>query len=280
MMGRTGEIACFGQLLLQKGMWQGRQLVPAAWIEQATSKQVANGDKPTSDWAQGYGFQFWRCRNGAFRGDGAFGQYCVVMPEQDAVIAITGGLRDMQQPLNLIWDKLLPAMKGEALPEDETARGRLTTKLGGLTVRLAAGQPTAPRAAQVTGKQYTYPDNDRGIAALSFDFKAQPPVLTVRTAIGEHRLTVGQGAWGPVAATFNNGIDKLLSVPPRPLVAASGAWSADDTFTIKLVCPQTPYQSQLTFHFDGDRLVFGSEHNVCFGPREQSTLTGTMVPAQ
>src|SRR5262249_20836020 len=36
LMVRTEEIARFGQLYLQKGMWKGRQLIPAAWVEQAT----------------------------------------------------------------------------------------------------------------------------------------------------------------------------------------------------------------------------------------------------
>jgi CubicO group peptidase (beta-lactamase class C family) len=67
---RTEDIAKFGQLYLQKGQWEGRQLIPAAWVEQATSKQVSNGSDPTKDWDQGYGFQFWRCRHGAYRGDG------------------------------------------------------------------------------------------------------------------------------------------------------------------------------------------------------------------
>ncbi|WP_203579676.1 serine hydrolase domain-containing protein [Microbacterium hibisci] len=105
---RPEELAAFGQLLLDGGVWRGRRLVPAEWIDQATSKQVANepGDR---DWNQGYGFQFWRCRHGAYRGDGAFGQYVVVLPEHDAVVAITGGLPDMQQPLDAIWEFLLPA---------------------------------------------------------------------------------------------------------------------------------------------------------------------------
>jgi len=68
---------------------------------------VSNGDDPNSDWAQGYGYQFWRCRHGAYRGDGAFGQYCLVMPDQDAALAITGGVKDMQAVLNLIWIDLL-----------------------------------------------------------------------------------------------------------------------------------------------------------------------------
>src|SRR5262249_7139646 len=82
---KTEEIARFGQLYLQQGMWGGRRLLPEGWVEQATARQVSNGDKKDSDWAQGYGFQFWRCRYGCYRGDGAFGQYCLVMPEQEAV---------------------------------------------------------------------------------------------------------------------------------------------------------------------------------------------------
>ncbi|OYV82345.1 MAG: serine hydrolase, partial [Planctomycetia bacterium 21-64-5] len=93
---RTEDIARFGQLLLQKGQWQGKQLVPAAWVEAATARQTSNGSNPASDWDQGYGYQFWRSRHGAYRGDGAFGQYCIVLPEQDAVIAITSGVKDMQ----------------------------------------------------------------------------------------------------------------------------------------------------------------------------------------
>jgi CubicO group peptidase (beta-lactamase class C family) len=77
---RTEDIARFGQLFLQKGQWQGRQLVPAAWVEEATARQTANGSNPASDWDQGYGYQFWRCRHNAYRGDGAFGQYCIVLP--------------------------------------------------------------------------------------------------------------------------------------------------------------------------------------------------------
>ena len=65
---RTEDIARFGQLYLQRGNWQGKQLIPKEWVEMATSKQVSNGSNPKSDWDQGYGFQFWRCRNGAYRG--------------------------------------------------------------------------------------------------------------------------------------------------------------------------------------------------------------------
>lgn len=116
---RPEELAAFGQLLLQRGEWQGGQLVPAEWIDQATGLQVPNGSGD-SDWNQGYGFQFWRCRHGAYRGDGAFGQYVVVLSEADAVVAITGGLPDMQAPLDAVWNKLLPAFDSASAESPST----------------------------------------------------------------------------------------------------------------------------------------------------------------
>jgi CubicO group peptidase (beta-lactamase class C family) len=129
---RTEDIAKFGQLYLQKGNWLGKQLIPASWVDQATSKQVPNGDKPDSDWAQGYGFQFWRCRHDAYRGDGAFGQFCIVLPQQDAVVVLTADTKDMQHELNLVWTHLLPAFKDAPLPpspDDDAALRKLCASL-------------------------------------------------------------------------------------------------------------------------------------------------------
>jgi CubicO group peptidase (beta-lactamase class C family) len=136
---RTEDIAKFGQLYLQKGKWEGRQLIPATWVEQATSKQVSNGSDPAKDWDQGYGFQFWRCRHGAYRGDGANGQFCIVLPELDAVVAITANTRDMQAELNVVWDHLLPAFHPQALPANPAEESRLRQLLAGLAVHSEPG---------------------------------------------------------------------------------------------------------------------------------------------
>ncbi len=122
----------FGQLLLQKGKWQDKQLLPESWIELATSKQVENGNSPNSDWNQGYGFQFWRCRHHAYRGDGKDGQFCVVLPEHDAVVVLTSDTGNMQAELQLVWDHLLPAFKAEPLGENSQAVAKMkemTSKL-------------------------------------------------------------------------------------------------------------------------------------------------------
>jgi CubicO group peptidase (beta-lactamase class C family) len=138
---RTEDVAKFGQLYLQKGMWNGTQLVPAAWVEQATHRQVSNEledhRKIGIDWRQGYGFQFWHCTHNAFRADGAGGQFCVVMPDQDAVVVITASTGNMQGELNAIWDGLLPGFGDHPLPEDAAAQERLQRAIADLKVRPA-----------------------------------------------------------------------------------------------------------------------------------------------
>ncbi|CAN5830677.1 hypothetical protein BH11VER1_BH11VER1_04470 [soil metagenome] len=138
---RTEDIAKFGQLYLQKGKWNGKQLLPEKWIETATSKQVDNSKAPsarTSDWQQGYGFQFWRCQHNAYRGDGKDGQICLVMPEQDVVIAITALTGQMQTELDLVWSKLLPAFRAEPLPADPAEHEKLKQAAAQLTAHPAA----------------------------------------------------------------------------------------------------------------------------------------------
>lgn len=129
---RTEDIAKFGQLYLQQGKWRGKQLISAEWVQQATSKQVPNGSNPESDWNQGYGFQFWRCRHNAYRGDGKDGQFCIVLPDLDAVIAITANARDMQNQLNLVWGKLLPAIREMPLPANREAQAELRETIANL----------------------------------------------------------------------------------------------------------------------------------------------------
>ena len=271
---RTEDIAKFGLLYLQKGKWNGKQLIPATWVEEATARQTANGSAPTSDWDQGYGFQFWRSRHNTYRGDGAFGQYCMVMPELDAVVAITSGVRDMQSVMNLVWTKLLPAMKPDRLSEDKVANQKLKARLGSLMVKLPVGQTTSSLAQKVSGKWFEFPQNERNIQAVSFDFSGPSPVLSVRTTNGVIKTSIGIGKWQKGVDVFTNGQEQFLSVLPHPLAGVSGAWSGEDVFNVKVVLYQTPFYSSLSFKFDGDKLVFDSEHNVAFGPTKLGQLVG------
>jgi sugar lactone lactonase YvrE/CubicO group peptidase (beta-lactamase class C family) len=150
---RTEDIAKFGQLYLQKGKWNGHQLVPEKWVEQATSKQVPNDQEGHSkigiDWTQGYGFQFWRCTHNAFRGDGANGQLCVIIPDKDTVIAITADTGNFQGEMNAIWEKLYPAFQDAALPADAAGQEKVkqaTASLEAHPVKKVAKSIIAPGA--------------------------------------------------------------------------------------------------------------------------------------
>ena len=104
----TEAIAKLGQLYLRDGAWNGRGCCRAEWVAEATRSHVAT-NRPDPDWDQGYGFQFWRSRHG-YRGDGAFGQFMLILPEADAVVAITSQSPDMQGLLDALWTHLLPAL--------------------------------------------------------------------------------------------------------------------------------------------------------------------------
>jgi CubicO group peptidase (beta-lactamase class C family) len=115
---KTEDLAKFGQLFLQDGIWNGERVLPEGWVAEASTRKIASGpsgnetlQNPDSDWTQGYGYQMWRSRHDSYRADGANGQYILVLPEKDAVIAITANVRDMQAELNLVWDHILPALK-------------------------------------------------------------------------------------------------------------------------------------------------------------------------
>lgn len=261
---RTDDIAKFGQLYLQQGKWEGKQLVPAEWVAAATARQTSNGSNPKSDWDQGYGYQFWRCRHGAYRGDGAFGQYCLVLPEQDAVIAITSGLRDMQSVLNLIWEKLLPEMKSAELPADEVAAGKLKKTLHGLTLRLPTGSAAV---SSHLGKKYVFTGSDRKLDSLTVRAGKDGGVILDLVAAGEkQQIHCGQQRWQ--TGNFAWG------TPTVQPAAAAGAWTGDDTYTAKLCFYETPFVVTVDFKLGGEEVKISSQANVGFGNTKPTELIG------
>ncbi|MCC6729840.1 MAG: serine hydrolase [Chthonomonadales bacterium] len=262
----TEAIARFGQLYLQRGRWEGKQLVPESWIEEATAKHIANGTGDASDWTQGYGYQFWRCRHGGYRGDGAFGQYCVVMPAQDAVLAITSGVADMQAVLNATWDHLLPAMRPGRV-SDPRGASALKARLASLSVAAPDGARTSATAADVSGATYRFDANEEKIEGVTLTFEDGRSRVTLRDARGDHAVEAPHGSWAKATATDAPG-------EPPTRVAARGAWSGGDTYTLTVCFLETPFVETTRFAFAGDRLTMTRRTNVGFGPTERPTLVG------
>ena len=277
----TADIAAFGQLYLQRGLWQGRRLLPEGWVAEATARQIANDPAPNIDWAQGYGYQFWRCRHHAYRGDGAFGQFCVVMPDQDAVLAVTAGLREMQPVLDLVWAHLLPAMGAAALPDDPSGAATLAATLGGRQLPTPAGAALSPTAARVSGRRFALDENPQRLAAIGFDFAADGAVLAIENAQGEQRIACGHGRWSRGEAHFGPYDNSDRPAAPRQpgawKVAASGAWADETTYVAKLWWHETPFARTFTCRFAGERLTVEMVPNAGFGPLDPIRLAGTII---
>jgi CubicO group peptidase (beta-lactamase class C family) len=269
---RTEDIAKFGRLYLQKGKWEGKQLLPAGWVEMAGSKQVSNGSNPKSDWNQGYGFQFWRCRNNAYRGDGAFGQYCVVLPEQDAVIAITSGVRDMQSVLNLIWDEFLPVCEDRRLRRNRDGVEQLKGKLAGLELKPAEGEGSSSKAASINGRTFGFPANEQQMESVTVRSSGDRALNLILRQDGQAmELPAGHRSWTKGRAPLPAG--RLASFPNEP-VAGTYGWSADDTLVVKVCGYETPFNVTYRLKFDGDQVTMDAEANVAFGPTKRPQLIG------
>jgi CubicO group peptidase (beta-lactamase class C family) len=274
---KTDDIAKFGQLYLQKGVWQGKRLLSEAWVNEATSFQVANNTSMISangsDWEQGYGYQFWRCRHNAYRGDGAFGQYCVVMPDQDAVIAITSGVDDMQAVLNKIWEHLLPAMQSEPLPEDRAAQDALQDALQKLSIPMPAGAKTSAISGAVNGKTYRVEANPAQITSMRVDFNDDVATLTFVDANGEQALPLGLGKWVEGELTLVAG--NRFWDHRQSACAGSAAWTNDNTLSATIALTRTPFIPRLSVEFDGDAVKLDFAFDRFMGPTPELHLSGT-----
>jgi hypothetical protein len=232
-------------------------------VKAATARQTSNGSNPASDWDQGYGYQFWRCRHGAYRGDGAFGQYCIVLPEQDAVIAITSGVRDMQAVLNLIWTKLMPAFHSTALPTDEVAAKELNHVLKGLSLRMPEARSTAPTAA---AKKYVFAANDRKIEAIRIEEGKNALSLVFQVDGKERKIACGGDSWTKGRVAWG----RLTEQP----AAARAVWIDGQTLLAKVCFVETPFVLTLRLTYGDDQVKCESALNVGFGPGKETPLVG------
>jgi CubicO group peptidase (beta-lactamase class C family) len=259
---RTEALARFGQLYLQGGSWGGQQILPADWVAEATTfkiqqpSQDLEKQKRESDWHQGYCYQFWRCRHNAFRGDGAFGQYTIVMPEQEVVIAITSESPSMQGELNLIWEHLLPAIQPGTLAANKRAADELSHALKSLRLSPLTGKPSAEMASRISSKPFLIDNSAAGVQSVSFRFVRDTCTFTLRDQTGSYDIACGLNKW-------IRGETSMPGTPPkltkrvgniRSKVAASGAWTSDRTFEMTWRFIETPHHDTVTCQFDGDQV--------------------------
>jgi CubicO group peptidase (beta-lactamase class C family) len=244
---RTEDIAKLGLLYLRRGQWEGEQLIGEKWVAEATSRQVGNPAEPDPDWRQGYGFQFWMSRHG-YRGDGAFGQFCVVLPERDTVIATTAYTLDMQAVLDAMWTRLLPGL-GTVLAGAESAGERLSERLARLRLPACPGGAAPADWDPWHGAPFPVPAGPAGTQVQPFltsvEVAPQDSGWQISLAEADNALTVpvGAGAWAVSEHADRHG----ETIP----VAASGGWLDDRTLRAEIIFLETPHRMDITCSLPG-----------------------------
>ncbi len=283
----TREISRFGQFLLQKGKWEGKQLIPAEWIDNATRSHIDNRPNPNPDWIQGYGFQFWRCRHGFFRGDGAFGQYCIVMEADNMVVAINSGVNDMQAIMDKVWKYLSPSVAEEDSEDGKAAASAIAAAPAVLGKDLAARCATLGYAAPALAvtpaeavtrfagwkdKIWEVGENPVDVRKIGFAVKGQVPFFIMEDSRGSHRVPFGWGEWAASESTLKAHSHRKRRKFP---CSASGNWTTAKTLELTLRFSDTPdfYTFSFTLKKNGT-LDASITPSVSFGGPGAFKLTG------
>ncbi|RYY20058.1 MAG: class C beta-lactamase-related serine hydrolase [Chitinophagaceae bacterium] len=290
---RTMDMAKLGQLYLQKGKWNGKQVLPASWVEEASTAHIIQDRSATqeqrskSDWLQGYGYQFWRSRYNSFRADGAFGQYILIFPELDAVIAITSETPDMQDELNLVWKHLYPAMKAGALPANKSAVSGMKKSAAALMInpfKIAADTTgsSLKNTSAISNRTVKLKKNDNDIAGLSFNVSKDIVKVQVQTSGGIYPLVFGQNEWvhgstslkGPgLTARAANSMEGL---PPLK-VTGRFRWKNATTLELVLQYVESPHREIWTCYFDENN--FKMEIRNSIATMKEDKIDETLVEA-
>lgn len=276
------DIAKFGQLYLQKGAWNGKQIISKEWVEAASSKQISSGNNDSS-WGYGYGYQFWLNPPGGFRADGAFGQFSMVFPQLYAVVAITSESISTKDTMQIVWDVLLPQMKEGAVQQNTADYNTLQKELKALKYDPPQGATTAPVAAHISGKAFMLDKNEVGAKAVSFQFTSDACVFTLKEE-GKPDIVITNG-WNNWIRKGNykpsaHSLFSLRRIDFDSIVAASAAWQDEKTLLLTWRFIETVHGDQLTCVFDDDKLTIKflfSVNRLQNKPDDRPDVTGAMM---
>lgn len=254
---RTEDIAKFGQLYLQKGEWKGKQILSRDWVAAASSRQIENG-KHDGSWSYGYGYQFWLNPPGGFRADGAFGQYSMILPDQDAVVAITSESISTKNTMQIVWDVLIPEMKNASLPASPPEYNELQHELKSLSFEPPKMATVSPLSHSIAGKEYILEKNDFDAKSVSFRFVGDKCIFTLKTeGKPDIIITNGMNYWIREGnkKPEPHSLFSLRRIDFDSIVAASATWQNENTLLLTWRFIETVHGDSLTCLFDGDNIT-------------------------
>jgi CubicO group peptidase (beta-lactamase class C family)/predicted glycoside hydrolase/deacetylase ChbG (UPF0249 family) len=283
---KTEDMAKFGQLFLQKGVWKGKQILPSSWVEEASTMKImqdpnaTQARKDSSDWLQGYCYQMWRCRNNGYRGDGANGQFIIVLPEKDAVIAITCETSDMQGEINLVWKYLFPALQDKKMELNPKIGVSLKEKIASLAVPINIKNLHSTTESQISGKIFQVYSGEKSIENIGFNFQNDICTISLKTDSTTHQIPFGKGKWqlsettkfGPYLVARARGNRVGL---PIFKVAGSYDWKDEKTLELTLRYIESPHAETIVCTFEGDKMNLDFQ-NV-FNKNQKRVISKSLV---
>lgn len=250
-------MAKLGLLLLNKGNWNGEQLVSADYVTAACSRLIDGGAKetvPPTDGNQGYGYQVWQSKwPGSYRADGAMGQYSVVVPEADLVVVILGMKLYGHEELACIWNHLMPGIKAEPLKPEKKLQAKLDKFCSGAMLSLPKGKKTSKKQ-MIWGKMMSLNPNKHNLKDLVIADDGQFRMFFNDGT--EERIDMGYGQWSysqlngyPVYSI--NAINRMQGFAHDFTAATTYAWTSPTTFEVRI--HYVDWISGTTFTFDFDK---------------------------
>ena len=191
------DMAAFGRLLMNYGVWNGKRLMNEKYLRDATSGLVNNSvGSVYSTYTEGYGYQIWRiCGNGfAFVGMGD--QITMCYPEKDLIFAINSDNQGskLQREMMFTWieEMFVDEIQDQPLPEDKAAEASLQAYIDGLTLYTEKGLEDSPLRGEINGVEYACSKNPMGIEKFSFVFEdATKGVFRYTNAQGDKEIPFG-----------------------------------------------------------------------------------------
>ncbi|MEP7356443.1 MAG: hypothetical protein ABI847_04340, partial [Anaerolineales bacterium] len=220
-------------------------------------------------------YQFWRCRHGAYQASGVFGQGCLVLPKQDAVLVFTGGsdVLESQQMLDLVWSVLLPAFEPDPPAAEPALENTLAKRLSSLTLAPVPNPTAWSIPSHAADRTYTVDANALNLETIALSFSASGCTISFKRPGAEDSLDCEEGEWRPGQTNLFNGLNgPWLSDEPVPVVT-SGGWASKDCFTMVVRLVETPFFYSLAFHFIDEELLLEIQVNVTLDVPKTILLT-------
>jgi CubicO group peptidase (beta-lactamase class C family) len=253
------DMAKIGNLYLNNGSWDGRQIVPAEWVAAATRAHVDFGNNSgsygTQEDGHGYGYQWW-VKPEHYSAVGHGGQYIVVSPDRDLVVVLTGGGGITDVVSEVLSSYIFPAVKSdEPLPANHDGVALLEQ----LTQSLSTPPPAEPKevpplpeiAHMISGKTYHLDSNQLGILSITLTFNGQDEAMLNLTSTGV--MTLGDTEW-----SWLMGMDNVERFSPGTFDipnAGKGSWMTDNYFSAQIDMTGSAHTWQIGLHFEGDEVT-------------------------